>query len=52
MTRTAAPLMYLYFVYQEASSTSQEEFLDQIKREISQEAGRHKLIGSDSYNNL
>ena len=52
MTRTDAPLVSPYFVYQEASSTSQEEFLYQIKREISQEAGRHKLIGSNPHNNV
>ena len=52
MTRPAATLMSLYFVYQEESSTSQEEFLAQIKREISQEAGRDKLTGSDPCNNL
>ena len=52
MTLPAAPLMSLYFVYQEASSTPQEGYLAQIKREISQEAGRQKLTGSDPYNNL
>ena len=52
VTRSAAPLLSLYFVYQEESSTSQEEVLAKIKREFSQEAGRHKLTGSDPYNSL
>ena len=50
MTHPAAPVMSLYFVYHEASSTSPEEFFPQIKQ--SQDAGTHKLTGSDPYNNL